>query len=75
MSDWMLKGINNVSLDGFIMFASLEQVSGVYLDVSHSPYVAYRKLVDYFAYVVCVDDQDEKRRVVNTLKMCGIIVK
>ena len=75
MSEWMVKGINNVALCGFIMLGSLEEVPGVYIDLSYSPYIVYRKLIDYFAYVVCVDDQEEKGRVVHTLKMCSVIVK
>lgn len=75
MSEWMKNGINNVSLDGFIMLASLEEVPGVYVDLSYSPYVLYRKLIDYFAFVVCMDDQEQKKKVLNALKMCSAIVK
>jgi hypothetical protein len=74
MSEWMKRGINHVVLDGFIMFASLEEVPGVYLDLSYSPYVLFRKLIDYFAYVVCTDNYEEKKKVLNTLKMCNSIV-
>ena len=74
MSEWMVHGIDNVSVDAFILLSSLEPVSGVYIDFSYSPYVLYRKLIDYFAYVVCVNDQDEKKKVINALKMCENIV-
>ena len=74
MSEWMLNGINNVSLSGFIMLASLEEVPGVFIDSAYSPYVMYRKLIDYLAYVVCVDDQEEKEKVMSAIKLCTIIV-
>ena len=76
MSEWMLKGgIDNVNIRSFIMFGTLEPVAGVCIDLSNSPYVVYRKLIDYFAYTCYVDcDKKEKEKVINTIKMFNSIV-
>jgi len=68
MSEWMLKGIDNVRIDMFISRAYLEPTFSVKLTPPMS--ASYLKLIDYFAYIVCMDDGDmmEKKNTICALK-------
>ena len=73
MSEWMMHGIDEVRLkDGFIMLAHLPPLAEVKPDLSNEPAVLYRKLIDYFAYAVCMNESREKT--VRLLKMCSSMV-
>ena len=68
MSEWMLNGIDGVCVDRFISRAYLEPTFSVKL-IPPMP-ESYRKLIDYFAYIVCMDDGDaiEKKNTICVLK-------
>lgn len=72
MSEWMKCGIDGVKVERFIILACLRPVAEVKIDLSNQPTVLYRKLIDYFAYAVCMNESTD--RVIQTLKMCNSIV-
>lgn len=75
MSEWMLRGIDNVEVPGFIMLAWLEPVPVVHIDLSHSPVMIYRRLINYLAYATFADcDKEEKMRVIGTIKSLNNMV-
>lgn len=72
MSEWMVHGIDNVSIERYMYLAPPHVGECPTIDMSDNPVQVYRKLIDHYACVVCTQDLQEK--IIKTLKICGVVV-